>query len=176
MKLKSIKDFTYGTWAYTQITDLDYQMSGKLSEVIIDEVIKSKWLQYQNKEHPDGMTWHWDQINGESETFRNLRMHGHYDVDLLTSSDFKIIPNDQLIEILLNYIKSNISADEKRDSYINSIVNYLSERFTEKFECYQLKVEEGTKKSMIQIYSFFISLLILTKSENRITLIEFGQD
>lgn len=176
MRLLSKKTFKYGTWAYTQVIDLEYDSKYEDLHSIISNVIKTKWFIWQGDEHPDGMLWHMQNDNGESEESKNIKTHGYYDVELMNVDDFQNITVAKLLLNFTSFVKSNLDDSEKSKEYLVKVNRFILERTCLNVDCYQLKNIDISKKSIFSVYSFFISFLIINQENNIITLIEFGQD
>ena len=176
MELKTRKIHRYKTWAYCQITTLTFDDKLNSEKSLIDEVIKSKWFIWKGEEHPNGMTWHLTKENGENEAIPNVKIHGYYDVNLIESDDFQLITKEQMLESFIRYVKRNVDNSTESETYISKLKISIENELIGRVQSYQLKELDERKLSEFNVYSLFMSFLIIDKKEKEIKVIEFGQD
>ena len=180
MKLLSRRIFRYEMWAYAQITDLEFKTNLTNDTSIINEVIKGKWFIWfiwQGEKYPNGIIWNiTNEENDKIAEIKNVRLHGFYGAGSLKKDDFKDISNENLLPELIEYIKANLDKSEQSNNYLDKVNNYVIEKIISRTKYYQLTNIDTIKESNINVFSLFISFLLLNFDKRSVTLIEFGQD
>ena len=139
---------------------------------IIDSFILSDYFLWTEKK-TKGMV-HFRNITESSDKsgLMDWNFHGLYNVDLISSKDYKRISFPSFIDFFKNAINKEI---DNGDFNYQALV-FLNDFKSKNYEAYILVIDDKSKIHQCSVFDFHYSGLLINSKSSEILLIEFGLD
>lgn len=169
-------------WQHLKIRNLkpDKDLTNIQDFMIIDDLIKSKFHHWRGEEEPNGLTVGMSSSGKDKIkkvwTLQNHKFYGFFDNSKISHKDYKPISFETFKTLLGNKIEE--WNDGNKEELIKAI-KIIDEMISPSSFIYSLDLDENKNKDKVaefHVYSVFIGFIAIDKTNQKIYLIEFGQD
>ncbi len=155
-------------------------MSNFSDSEIIKSIINSHFYFWGGEGHPSGHTFNTTigHLDGTSttKTKTNNKFHGFYDVDKISESDYKLIDADNLNKLIEKAV--NFFSDGDPD-YLQEVQKCVNEYLADQRVIFHLALDREFNKDKLNeysVYSSFEGFLLINRSQNKVAILEVGED
>lgn len=143
---------------------------------LLNSVINSPFHFWEGEKNPEGLTCHFQKKNGEKISLPNTKIFGNYDATKLNASHYLKQTEKDFIKLLNEALKEE---SENNLIFIEQVNNEINKNLKQIDSIYYLRPNEKFRNELISdfsIYSFFYAFILISKSMNTVSMIEFGLD
>lgn len=168
--------------AYFKLTELesDIPLTDISTQEIINSVITTPYHFWGGEKNPLGQTFNVTtkhlNVAITEETVRNTKFYGFYDTARLQPSDYRQINYEKLFQLLDKEINYFSDCDLE---YLLEVHEFICKYMKEDLLIFHLVLDreiDVEKVSKWSVYTSFEGFLFINRHENKVTIVEAGED